>query len=48
MNKEGRTLSLTYLIHERLDEFLNQVQTYWMRLILYMIGESVEGSRYVK
>jgi hypothetical protein len=47
-NRDGRTLILTYQINEKLEEFLNQVQNYWVRLILYMIGESVEGNRYVR
>jgi hypothetical protein len=47
-NKEGKVLALAYLINEKLDEFLTQVQNYWIKLILYLIGESVDGSKYVK
>jgi hypothetical protein len=47
-NNYGRTLTLAYVVNEKLEDFLNQVQGYWIKLILYVIGESIEGSKYVR
>jgi hypothetical protein len=46
-NNYGKTLTLAYVVNEKLEEFLNQVQNYWIKLILYMIGESMEGGKFV-
>jgi hypothetical protein len=46
-NAYGKTLALAYVVNEKLEDFLNQVQNYWIKLILYVIGESIEGNKYV-
>jgi hypothetical protein len=46
-NNYGRTLTLAYVVNDKLEEFLNLVQNYWMKLILYVIGESIAGSQFV-
>jgi hypothetical protein len=47
-NINGKTLTLAYVVNEKLEEFLNQVQSYWIKLILYMIGEYMDGAKYVR
>ncbi len=33
---------------EDLEKFLSSIQKYWLKLMLYIIGESIsEGSKYV-
>jgi hypothetical protein len=46
-NNYGKTLTLAYVVNDKLDEFLNQVQNYWIKLILFVISESLDGNKYV-
>jgi hypothetical protein len=47
-NNYGKSLTLAYVINEKLEEFLIQVQNYWIKLILYLIGESMDGAKFVR
>lgn len=49
-NNYGRTLTMQYTIKDSddLDTFLTSSQNYWMKLMLLLIGESIESSKHVK
>jgi hypothetical protein len=48
-NNYGRTLTMQYTIKESddLETFLLSSQNYWMKLMLLLVGESIESSKYV-
>ena len=43
-NKKGKTLILEYVISSNLDQFLSLVTESWMKLICYLIGETIPHS----
>ena len=43
-NKKGKTLILEYIINNDLDQFLALVTESWMKLICYVIGETIPHS----
>jgi hypothetical protein len=46
-NKKGKTLILEYVISSNLDQFLSLVTESWMKLICYLIGETIPHSNYI-
>lgn len=46
-NNYGRTLTMQYEVPNDLDAFLKTIQTSWLKLMLMLIGESIQGSSYV-
>jgi hypothetical protein len=47
-NNYGKTLTLQYEIKgDDLDTFLSSIQNYWLKLMLYVVGESIPGAKYV-
>ena len=46
-NKKGKTLILEYVISSNLDRFLSLVTESWMKLICYLIGETIPHSNYI-
>ena len=46
-NKKGKTLILEYVISSNLDQFLSLVTESWMKLICYLIGETIPHSSYI-
>lgn len=48
-NNYGRTLTMQYTIKESedLETFLTTSQNYWLKLMLLVVGESVESSKFV-
>ena len=43
-NKKGKTLILEYVISNNLDQFLTLVSESWMKLLCYLIGETIPHS----
>ena len=43
-NKKGKTLILEYVINNDLDQFLSLVTESWMKLLCYVIGETIPHS----
>ena len=43
-NKKGKILTLSYLIEKDLESFLSKVNELWVKLILFLIGETIPYS----
>ena len=43
-NKKGKILTLSYLIEKDLESFLSKVNELWVKLILFLIGETIPFS----
>jgi hypothetical protein len=46
-NNYGRTLTMQYEVSSDLENFLTTIQSSWLKLMLMLLGESIEGSSYV-
>ena len=46
-NKGGNVLILEYIINEELEQFLNIVNKSWIKLMCYLIGETLPHSEFV-
>ena len=46
-NKGGNVLILEYVINEELEQFLNIVNKSWIKLMCYLIGETLPHSEFV-
>jgi hypothetical protein len=47
-NNNGRTLTMQYTIKDDdLEAFLQMSQNYWLKLMLLILGESIESCKYI-
>ena len=46
-NKGGKVLILEYIINQELEQFLNIVNQSWIKLLCYLIGETLPYSEYI-